>query len=378
MCTSAPRWIGTWSTSLMLVEPGDMPPAPGLSGNTLRQIIYASIGGHRLRVRLSNAYGDSPLRLLAVHLARSFGGTKVDSKSDLALSFSGSSSATLAPGEDLVSDSIDFEFEPLTQLAITIHFGVTPNDVTGHPGSRMTSYLVTGAAVDVAELPTAVPVEHWYVISGIDVVSSNSPGAIVTLGDSITDGRGSTIGGNNRWPDCLSRRLRVDPATREIAVLNAGIGGNHLVEGGLGPACLRRFERDVILQTGTRWLILLEGVNDIGTSIDPRVAGKLIAAFEHCIAAAHRHDVSAYGAPILPFGGSQYASSEHEAARQTVNNWIRTSGRFDAVIDMDAAVRDPKRPAALLPEYDCGDHLHLSPAGLQRLADVVDLELFRV
>lgn len=375
---ATPRWIGTWSCSPMLVEPENMPPEPGLSGNTLRQVVYASIGGQRLRVRFSNAYGKSHLSLDAVRLARSLGAQRIEAESELGLTFAGEGSARIAPGQTLVSDPIDFDLEPLALLAITIQFGYTPSDVTGHPGSRTTSYLAKGASVTAAEFAAAVPTEHWYVVAGIDVIAEASPGAIVTLGDSITDGRGSTTDGNNRWPDCLSRRLRGDAATTQIALLNAGIGGNSVLENGLGPTALERFERDVVLQCGTRWLVLLEGVNDIGTSCDPLVAKKLIFAYDHLIAVAHRYDILVYGVPILPFGGSQYFSLEHEQTRQTVNAWIRSSGPFDAVLDLDAAVRDPDQPTRLHSAYDCGDHLHLSPAGLQRMADAIDLTLFRL
>ncbi len=375
-CSATPRWIGTWSSSPMLVEPGNMPPEPGLSGNTLRQVVYASIGGQRLRVRFSNGYGKSSLTLNAVRLARSLGGRRIEPNSDVDLTFAGEGNARIAPGQELVSDPIDFDFEPLALLAITIQFGSTPRDITGHPGSRTTSFLAEGTIVTAAEFAAALPTEHWYIVVGIDVIAEESPGAIVTLGDSITDGRGSTTDGNNRWPDCLSRRLRGDAATNQIALLNAGIGGNSVLENGLGPTALERFERDVIRQCGTRWLVLLEGVNDIGTSCDSLVAKKLIFAYEHFIAIAHRYDILAYGVPLLPFGGSQYYSLEHEQARQVVNTWIRSSGKFDAVIDLDAAVRDPEQPTRLCSVYDGGDHLHLSPAGLARMADAIDLALF--
>jgi lysophospholipase L1-like esterase len=198
----------------------------------------------------------------------------------------------------------------------------------------------------------------------------------VTFGDSITDGRGSTTNGDNRWPDELSRRLRANSATAEVAVLNMGVGGNAVLSGGLGPTALQRFNRDVLAQRGARWLIVLEGVNDIGYSSSQQVATDLIAAYQQFIDGAHGQGMLVYGVPILPFGGSSYYTAEHETARQTVNDWIRTSGRFDAVIDLDAAVRDPANPVNLLPAYDTGDHLHLDVAGLRAMADAIDLTLF--
>jgi lysophospholipase L1-like esterase len=200
---------------------------------------------------------------------------------------------------------------------------------------------------------------------------------VAVLGDSITDGRGSTTNGNNRWPDNLARRLQAEPNTAKIGVLNQGIGGNAVVTGGLGPTALVRFDHDVVGQNGVRWVIILNGVNDIGGSKSQKVATDLIAAYEQFIDRAHAKDILVYGVPILPFGGSQYDSNDHEAARQTVNKWIRTSGKFDAVIDLDAAVRDPANPNKLLPAYDSGDHLHLSVAGYQKMADAIDLDLFK-
>ena len=194
--------------------------------------------------------------------------------------------------------------------------------------------------------------------------------AVVTLGDSLTDGRGSTTNGNDRWPDNLSRRLRANAATANVAVLNQGIGGNAVVSGGLGPTATQRFTRDVLGQSGVRWLIVFEGVNDIcGSGGGPQAAHNLIAAYGQFIDLAHARGVRVYGATLTPIGGSHYDSAEHEAARQTVNTWLRSSGRFDAVIDLDAAVRDPANPTSLLATYDTGDHLHLNTAGYRRIAD---------
>jgi len=216
--------------------------------------------------------------------------------------------------------------------------------------------------------------EHWYILSRIDLWLDDSYSCVVTLGDSITDGSGSATNGNNRWPDNLASRLAADPSTAKVGVINEGIGGNTVVSGGLGPTALVRFDHDVIGQPGVRWVIILEGVNDIGGG---QSASSLISAYQQFINKAHAANILAYGVPILPFGGSSYDSTAHRAVRDTVNNWIRTSGQFDAVIDLDAAVRDPADPEKLLAAYDSGDHLHLSVAGYQKMADSIDLYLFK-
>jgi lysophospholipase L1-like esterase len=285
---------------------------------------------------------------------------------------------TIPPGQTVSSDSFDFSLAAQATIAITTHFGAAPSGVTGHPGSRTTSYLQAGDLIGAVSMAGASTADHWYYLTGIDVASDAAASAIVTLGDSITDGRGSTTNGNDRWPDDLSRRLRAAPATAKVAVLNQGIGGNAVLGGGLGPTAVARFQRDVLDQYGVRWLIIFEGVNDIGASSGPgqTIATNLIAAFGGFIDMAHAHAIKVYGVPISPFGGSQYDSAEHQVARDMVNAWIRTSGRFDAVIDLDQAVSDPTSPANLGAAYDSGDHLHLNPAGYQKMADAIDLALF--
>jgi lysophospholipase L1-like esterase len=370
------RWVGTWSAAPQLTETENLPPAPGLSNNSLRQIFYVSIGGTRLRLHLSNQYGNAPLVISGVHLARSMSGHTIDAATDLALAFSGSPAVTIPAGGSVTSDEFEFMLPAQTKVALTLSFGATPSDVTGHPGSRTTSYIATGNALSAVSLASPVSTTHWYYATGIDVVAPAASAAVVTLGDSITDGRGSTVDGNDRWPDNLSRRLRSNAATAAVAVLNQAIGGNAVLGEGNGPMAVTRFERDVLNQAGARWLIILHGVNDVGTSTSPTVAAELIAAYEQFVAAARARGIRAYGVPILPFGGSQYDTAAHEAIRQEVNTWIRADGHFDAVIDLDAAVRDPATPARLRSEYDSGDGLHLTPAGYQKMADAIDLALF--
>jgi lysophospholipase L1-like esterase len=201
-------------------------------------------------------------------------------------------------------------------------------------------------------------------------------GTLIALGDSITDGRGSTTNGNNRWPDDLARRLHANGATVNVGMANQGIGGNAVVSGGLGPTALSRFAHDVVNQRNPRWVIVLEGVNDIGASTSQQVATNLINAYQQMINQAHAAGIRAYGVPILPFGGSTFDTAAHQTARQTVNNWIRTSGKWDAVIDLDAVVRDPANQSRLQASFDSGDHLHLTPAGYQAMANAINLSLF--
>ncbi len=370
-------WVGTWGASPQLTEPRNLPPPPGLTSNTLRQVVQVSIGGEKLRVRFSNAFGTNPVKMNSVHLALSAGRSAVKTDSDRTLTFQGKPTVTVPAGESVLSDAFDFDLTPLSDLAVTIAFGGTSGAVTGHPGSRSTSYLQSGDSVSAAELPTAAQTQHWYILTGIDVEADKSSAAIVTLGDSITDGRGSGTDKNDRWPDDLARRLQADRDLSDIAVLNEGIGGNCVLRGGLGPPALARFDRDVLSQSGVRWLIVLEGVNDIGGSRNASVATNLIAAYDKMIEQAHARNLRVYGATITPFGGSFYDRPGHETARETVNDWIRTSGKFDAVIDFDADMRDPQNPSHLLPAADSGDHLHPNEAGYKIMADAIGLKLFR-
>lgn len=377
-------WVGTWASAPMAAEARDMPPVPpGLSDSTLRQVVHVSIGGGTLRVRLSNAFGRTPLTIEAAHIARSTGGSAIDRESDTPLSFGQESSVTVPAGALVLSDPVTFDLAPLSDLAVTLYIKQAPEVVTVHPASHCTSFLQKGQLVSAQELPGATPTEHWYVLNGIDVRPPASSAAIAALGDSITDGSGSETNQNQRWPDFLARRLQEDPETPGIGVLNLGIGGNRILNDGRGPNALARLDRDILAQSGVRWLIVFEGINDIGTRHDPpdadlvpASAENLIAAFEQIVERAHSHDIRVFGATILACEGSFYFTPEREAERQRVNEWIRTSGRFDGVFDFDAATRDPQRPTFLAAEFDSGDHLHLNGAGYSALADSIDLSRF--
>jgi lysophospholipase L1-like esterase len=367
-------WIGTWMAAPQRTEPGNLPPEPGFADTTLRQVVRVTLGGPRVRVRFSNEFGTVPLTLTAARAARAGSAGAILPRTDTALTFGGRASVTIAPGALAVSDACAIDVPPLSDLAVTLHTRTPSRDITGHPGSRCTSYLQAGSQVSAADLTPSVKVDHWYFLSGVEVPSSKRAGAVITLGDSLTDGRGSPTNGNGRWPDYLARRLQANPATRQVAVLNAGIGGNAVLRGGLGPTALERLDRDVLAQPGARWLIVFEGINDLGG----RAAGArdLIAAFQQIVTRAHARGLRVYGGTILPCGKSFYFTPELEAARQEINQWIRGSKTFDAVIDFDAALRDPQTPSELSAAALSPDHLHPSGLGYKILADAIDLKLF--
>jgi lysophospholipase L1-like esterase len=374
------QWVGTWASSPQLATPSDEPPPPAFTDSTLRQIVHVSIGGTKLRVRFSNAFGKTALTITSAHVAKAAGGGTIQAGSDKPLTFDERPSITIPAGALIYSDELSFELAPLSDLAVTIYLRGSPDGTTAHPGSRATSYFTAGDAVSATELPSAHTVDHWYFLNGVDVAGPDSSAAVVVLGDSITDGRGSTTNGNDRWPDVLARRLHANQPTINVGLLNEATGGNRLLHDGLGPNALARLDRDVLAQTRARWLILLEGVNDIGTCKDncdlDSLANDIIVAYQQIILRAHSQNMRVYGATITPFGGSSYATPETERARQTVNRWIRTSGCFDAVIDFDAVIRDSNSSPNLSRGSDSGDHLHLNATGYKALGDSIDLKLF--
>jgi lysophospholipase L1-like esterase len=386
---AAGSWVGSWASSQQIPEPANALPPESLRDATLRQIVHLSVGGRELRVRLSNAFGTAPLAILSVHVARPVSKEtgSIDAATDRGLTFAGSPSATIPAGADYFSDPVAFDAPALSDLAITLYVEVPPARQTSHPGSHETSFLMHGDHVADATLSGATIVAHWFVISGVDVRESGAGAAIVTLGDSITDGHAVPDNSNARWPDDLARRLQSAAATRGLSVLNVGTGGNRLLLDGAGPSALARFDRDVLAQTGVRYLILLEGINDLdsATRLAPISAAQhtllvqqIIGAYEQIVLRAHAHGITVIGGTITPDGGSDYyhPSAASEADRQAVNAWIRQPGHFDAVIDFDRVVRDPTHPDRLLPAYDSGDHLHPLPAGYRAMAAVIPLELF--
>ena len=342
-----------------------------------------------IRVRISNAYGTAPLHLTAVHVARPMPGLLgvIVPETDAALRFAGRDDVTIPAGADVFSDPLPFPVVPLSDLTTSLHYDALPVQPTGHPGARAASFIAPGDQVAATTPSPYTMLEHWYLIAAVEVQAPRGQGAVVALGDSITDGRGSVPNANNRWPDDLARRFQAGAATRGIGVLNMGIGGNRLLLDGLGPNALARFDHDVVGQDGVRWLILLEGVNDLGTltreapatpAEHDALVARALAAYQQIVQRAHDHGVKVMLATVMPFMGFPFyhPTPENEADRQALNAWIRAPGHADAVVDFDAAMRDPAAPDHLLPAYDVGDHIHPSVEGYRVMAELIPLSFF--
>ena len=390
------HWVDTWVSMPQLTEPGNMPPPPFtqndrvLADSTLRQTVRVTVGGARIRLRVSNAFGGAALPVTKMSVALPLGGKAgtgaIQAGTSRPVTFDGRTSVVVPVGAQMVSDPLGFDVAAGSELAVTMYLadGQASTDITSHPGSRTTSYLVAGDHVQDADLAGATAVDHWYFLSGVEVWARSGTATVAVLGDSLTDGRGSTTNGNDRWPDQLFDRLRSDRRTAGVAVANQAAGGNRVLNDGLGPNALARLDRDVLAQSGVAWLIVFEGVNDIGTAdadeaAQRDVAEDLIAAYDQIIVRAHAQGIRVYGATLTPFGGNTMyddTAGLREATRERVNTWIRTAHRFDGVIDFDRAARDPADPRRLRPAFDVGDHLHLNPVGYQALADAVPSWIF--
>jgi lysophospholipase L1-like esterase len=388
--------VHSWASAPQLTEPANLPPPPftrddlALADTTLRQTIRVSLGGQEVRLRLSNAFGGTAVAVTAASVALPAGGragvSAIRAGTSRPVTFGGRRCVVIPAGAQMVSDPLGFALPARANLTVTLYLAQGPasTGITSHPGSRTTSYLLAGNHVDDTDLPDATPVEHWYLLSGVEVLAAPTAAAAVMVGDSLTDGCGSTTNLNDRWPDQLFDRLRAHRGTVEVAVVNQGVGGNRVLDDGLGPNALCRIDRDVLALSGVRWLLVFAGINDIGTAAPTEAAQKavaddLITAYDQIVTRAHAHGIRVYGATLTPLGGNaEYDDPRglREAARRAVNHWIRTGRRFDAVVDFDRAVRDPAEPHRLLPAADVGDHLHLNPNGYRLLADAVPLHLF--
>jgi lysophospholipase L1-like esterase len=382
------NWVASWGTSQQVPEPQNQLPPDALRDATVRQIVHLSLGGSAVRVHVTNLFGTEALHFRSVHIAHplSPASAAIDPSSDRGLTFDGQTEVTVPPGAEFISDSVAYPVAPLSDLAVTFYLDSPPPTETGHPGSRATSYYVHGDAVSAPSLSSAEHVDHWYQLSEIDVEGRPGAASVVALGDSTTDGHGARTNGNDRWTDVLAARLQSRAKTRSVGVSNQGTGGNHLLTDGLGPNALVRFDRDVLAPAAVRWLIVFEGINDLGglsrnnevpLAQHAALVERVTAAYAQMIIRAHAHGLRIYGATITPYAGSTYyhPGPLSEADRQQVNQWIR-HGHFDAVIDFDAVVRDPAHPDRLLPAYDCGDHLHPTPAGYKAMGDAIPLALF--
>ena len=423
---NAQHWLGTWfaSSTVRVDQPAapaqsvpsnsngqalEIPPAVlavaptqklvvgaqsplRLNNQTLRQIVHITVGGSRLRVVLSNTFGTVPLTIGAAQVALRDKDAAIVPRSNRILTFGGEARTTVPAAAVLISDPVDLVVPDFADLAIDLYL---PDDtaaneaaITTHAASWQTNYVSppgnhAGAISMPVQTTTAyrrgdgLPSSTWFFLTRVEVMAAPQAGAIVTLGDSITDGTASTIDTNNRWPDHLARHLA--KAGTRMAVLNAGIGGNRVLNEGNGPSALARFDRDVIAQPGVTHVIVLEGINDIGQgrqNASPSAAD-LIGAHKQMIERAHAHGIRIYGATLTPFEGANYWTPVGEAKRQALNEWMRTSKAYDAVFDFDAAVRDPNHQTKTLAQYDSGDHLHLNAAGYEAVANVIDLALLR-
>ena len=387
--TGSQRWIASWGASQQIPEPQNALPPDALHDATVRQVVHLSEGGSAIRVHISNAFGTQALHFTSVHIALplSPSSAAIDPASDKPLTFCGSLDVRVPAGADFVSDPLDYPVAALSDLSVSFHLDSPPVGQTAHPGSRATSYVTHGDKTAATSLPDAQRVDHWFQLSGVDVLAAPNAASIIALGDSITDGHGATTNGNDRWPDVLARRLQASKATRNVGISNQGIGGNQLLTDGLGPNALARLDRDVLAPAGVRWVIILEGVNDLGGltrdhEVTPAEHAALVrcivSAYEQILMRAHAHGLRVFGATITPYTGSTYyhPGAMNEADRQSLNSWVRAPGHFDAVIDFDKVLRDPQHPERLQPAFDSGDHLHPSPAGYRAMGESVDLGLF--
>jgi lysophospholipase L1-like esterase len=387
------RWVGTWATAP--VSSPSQPPAqaagqaapPRFQNQTMRQIVHVSLGGSRLRVVFTNAFGTRALAIGGAHVALRDKGAAIVAGSERPLTFSGSPTATIPAGAVLISDPVSLTVPRQADVAIDLYLpddtAASPSPLTIHTASRQTSYLSsTGNHLGVRELPGATPTTSWFFLARVDVVATADAGVLVAFGDSITDGFNSTVDTNNRWPDHLSRRLVAAGAA--VGILNLGIDGNRVLADGAGVSALARFDRDVLAQAGVTHVFVLEGINDLGLpdlfKDGPRpTAAQLIAGHRQLIARARSKGLKIYASTLLPYEGTTfpgYFTAEGEAIRKEFNAWLRTSKEYDGIVDFDALLRDPAQPGRMRPALDSGDHLHPNDAGYKAMADALNLGWF--
>jgi lysophospholipase L1-like esterase len=388
------HWVATWAAS-------PSPASPDLdqmrrrkmefNNQTVREIVHITLGGSEFRVRLSNVFGAQALAIGAAHLAIRDQGAAIAAGSDRALTFGGRPAVSIPPGALVLSDPVSLKAPASADLAVSLYLAAGPTIAsTLHYSAQQTSYLAVGDTCAAQQMPGDSTVSSWPFLTGVDVMAPKADAAIVTFGDSITDGSRSTTDTNRRWPNILANRLLAERKSH-LAVINAGIGGNRILHDGAGangpqygPSALARFERDVLAQPGVEYVIVLEGINDIGhpggaaPMSEDVSAQDMIAGLRQLIERAHEWGLKIFGATIMPFTITPLtaATSPKEDKRQAVNQWIRGRNDFDGVIDFDKTVRDPDQPIRFLPAYDSGDHLHPNDAGHKAMGEAVELSLF--
>ena len=389
--SASDHWVSTWgaSPSPQLADAEQMRVAKlAFDNQTVRQIVHTSLGGEQVRLRLSNVFGKQKVEIGAVHLARRSSGAAIAAGTDHAVTFGGRPSVTIPAGAIVLSDPVSFKVPAGADLAVSLFVPKAALGAGIHYASQQTNYVGAGDLTGAADMAGAGTIPSWVFLAGVDVLAPSAAFSVVAFGDSITDGARSTMDTNRRWPDILAGRL----AAKKIGMVNAGIGGNRILHDALpnsirfGVNALARFEQDVLAQPGVRYVIILEGINDLGhagTSApisETVTADDLIAGMKQMIERAHVRGVKVIGATILPFEGTVFAgyfSAEKEVKRKAINAWIRTGGAFDGVIDFDRTMRDPAHPDRVLPAYDGGDHLHPGDAGYKAMGESINLKLLK-
>lgn len=392
------QWLTTWAASPLPVGPalGPAPPTPTLDNQTVRQVLRLSAGGNRVRIRVTNEYGAKPLRIGAASIAQLDEQGQVVAGTQRVLKFAGQPGTLIPTAAPMVSDPVDLKLPPLSRVAVSLFFPENTGPCTCHAvGAQEAWVSEAGDFTSAATFPPKQVLQSRLFLSGVEVETATGRGKVVAvLGDSISDGVGSTPGTNRRWPDLLADRLNASKARLAWGVANHGISGNRVLDDGAGQSALARFDRDILATPGLTHVVVFEGVNDLGISwgamagamgerfraMQPPVkatADRLIEGYRQLIARAHAHGLKIYGATIAPYEGAAYWSAEGESHRQRINAWIRTSGEFDGVLDFDAVLRDPAKPSQMAEGKHSGDHLHGSDAGYRAMADAIDLKLFR-
>ena len=405
------KWVCTWATAQQLDEvtfpniklPPDFkmpeqapPPKPGEPGNnpsifyvpsdlkdrTVRMVVRISTGGSRIRINLSGSLGRPPVKLQSAHIAVYKSDGSIVPGTDHEITFNNKPACTILPGVLLLSDPVDMDVAPFTDLAVSLYFPEETGPPTEHRLGLHTTYISKGNAAAQEIMPDPEKTYAYLWLAGIDVLAAADDFSIVALGDSITDGFGTTLDANKTWPVLLAKRLSDASGTKKISVINQGVSGNQVLRDGAGISALARFDRDVLSIAGVKWVILLEGINDINfrgwdDSPDGLTSNDLIAGYKQIIERSHTHCIKVVGATLTPEEGVPTMTERGEKIRQEVNKWIRTSGSFDAVVDFDELVRDPTRPIRMKPDFDPGDHIHPNDAGNQAMADVFDLNIFK-
>jgi lysophospholipase L1-like esterase len=403
------NWVATWGTATALaldpaldwIRPPPPPPADAprndtpppaspippvpteLNNQTVRMIVRSSVAGERLRLQFANAQGLAPVKLGAVQVALHGEGSGIVAGSNRVVTFGGAETTTLYPGGLVTSDPVDLPVPALTELVVSVYVPEESDARTTHALGLNTTHIAAGNQVAAASLNGADTNRSYFWLAGVEVDAAESAATIIAFGDSITDGFSTTPDEHREWPALLAERLQANAATANFGVINMGISGNRVLQTVTGQSALARFDRDVLARSGVRWIVLLEGINDINFTALPgapqsqhATAAGIIEGLSQFVDRAHARGIKVMGATMTPMGGLWLFNEQTEAMRQEVNAWIRSSGKYDVVVDFDAATRDPAHPTHMRAEHDSGDHIHPNDAGNAAMADAIDLSAF--